>query len=64
VPRGTPVTIASGLRYVAACSVAAGGRDEYEVALWNAGKDLNEKRPSILSAHVVVRRPDSQGGPQ
>lgn len=55
-PRGQPVTIASGLRYVAACAVAAGNRDEYLVTLWNAGKDPKESRASILAALVRVRR--------
>jgi hypothetical protein len=54
--RGEPVVIASGLRYVAACTVAAGGHDEYVVALWNAAKGLDEQRPSISYAHVRVRR--------
>jgi hypothetical protein len=54
--RGEPVTIASGLRYVASCAVSAGGPDEYLVALWNAAKSLDEVRPSILVARVQVRR--------
>jgi hypothetical protein len=55
-PRGLPVTIASGLRYAASCDVAAGVADEYLVALWNAGKDLGETRPSILATRVQVQR--------
>jgi hypothetical protein len=53
-PRGLPVTIASGLTYVATCDVAAGGPDEYLVTYWNAAKET--PRPSILANRVLVQR--------
>jgi hypothetical protein len=52
--RGQPITLAAGLRYAAGCSVAAGGRDEYVVTLWNAARD--EPRHSILATRIRVRR--------
>jgi hypothetical protein len=51
---GEPVTIATDLRYVAACAVAAAGRDRYVVVFWNAARD--SRRHSILAAAVTVRR--------
>jgi hypothetical protein len=53
-PRGLPVTVASGLSYVATCDVAAGGVDEYLVTYWNAAKE--EPRPSILANRLLVQR--------
>jgi hypothetical protein len=54
VPRGEPITLAQGLRYVATCDVAAGGPDEYLVALWNAAG--RTQRHSILARRVRVQR--------
>lgn len=51
---GEPVTVASGLRYVAACAVASAGVDRYVVVMWNAAWDA--PRHSILAASVRVRR--------
>jgi hypothetical protein len=61
-PRGEPITIATGLRYVASCAVSAGAPDEYLVALWNAAKDFTMVRPSILVARVQVRREPTEEG--
>lgn len=56
MPVGKTVTIAENLQYVAACAVAAGPKDEYLVVFWNADKDLNERRHSIVATRVRVRR--------
>lgn len=51
---GAPVTIASGLRYVASCDVSVAGPGEFVVVWWNAARGL-EPRHSILAATVRLR---------
>lgn len=51
---GAPVTVATNLRYVASCAVAAADADHYVVVYWNAARDA--PRHSILAATVTVRR--------
>lgn len=55
--RGQPVTIAQGLRYVAACDVAAAidKPNDFLVALWNAGHA--GEFPSIIATRVHEQPP-------